>query len=185
MQNIKMVDLHGQYLKMKKEVDAAIQQVLDSTAFINGPQVKEFCGNLASYLNAKHVIGCANGTDALQIALMALDLQPGDEVISPDFTFIATVEVISLLKLKPVIVDVDPDTFTINTDQVRKAITKKTRAIIPVHLYGQCANIGELKSIVAGQKIAIIEDTAQALGANFNNGKISGKAGTLCEIGCT
>ena len=185
MQEIKMVDLHGQYLRIKDEIDATIQKVLNSTAFINGPEVKEFNADLARYLNVKHVIGCANGTDALQIALMALDLHPGDEVISPDFTFIATVEVISLLKLKPVIVDVDPDTFTINIEQVKKAITPKTKAIIPVHLYGLCANMSELIQIANEYNLAIIEDTAQALGANYNDGKISGKAGTLHSIGCT
>ncbi len=185
MQQIKMVDLHGQYLRIKKDIDAAIQKVLDSTAFINGPAVKEFNTELAKYLNIKHVIGCANGTDALQIALMSLDLKPGDEVISPDFTFIATVEVISLLGLKPVIVDVDPNTFTIDIQQVKKAITPRTKAIIPVHLYGLCANTGELIPICEENKIAIIEDTAQALGADYNDGNISGKAGTLGTIGCT
>ena len=185
MQNIKMVDLYGQYLRIKNEIDNAIQQVIESTAFINGPQVKEFNTNLASYLNVKHAIGCANGTDALQIALMALDLQPGDEVISPDFTFISTVEVVSLLRLKPVLVDVDPITYTIDTEQVKKAITKKTKAIIPVHLYGLCANMGELIQIARNYNITIIEDTAQALGANYNDGNLSGKAGTLGTIGCT
>ncbi len=185
MQDIKMVDLHGQYLRIKNEIDSAIQQVLDNTAFINGPQVKEFTSSLEKYLNAKHVIGCANGTDALQIALMALGLQPGDEVISPDFTFIATVEVISLLHLKPVIVDVDPTTFTIDIARVKKAITPKTKAIIPVHLFGLCTNMHELLPIAKEHKIAVIEDTAQALGANYKNGKLSGKAGTLGTIGCT
>lgn len=185
MQQIKMVDLHGQYLRIKNDIDAAIQEVIDSTAFIKGPQVKTFTANLAQYLNIKHVIACANGTDALQIALMALDLQPGDEVITPDFTFIATVEVISLLHLKPIIIDVDPDTFTIDINQVKKAITPKTKAIIPVHLYGLCANMGELISIAKEFNIAIIEDTAQALGATFNNGQLMGKAGTLGTIGCT
>jgi UDP-2-acetamido-2-deoxy-ribo-hexuluronate aminotransferase len=182
---MQMVDLLGQYLKIKPEIDSAIQEVLTSTAFINGPQVREFNSNLASYLKAKHVIGCANGTDALQIALMALNLKPGDEVISPDFTFIATVEVIALLGLVPVIVDVDPVTFTINPDEIRKAITAKTKAIIPVHLYGLCSNMGEILSIAAENNIPVIEDTAQALGASYFDKKYKGKAGTLGAIGCT
>jgi len=185
MQKLKMVDLFGQYLRIKEEIDTEMQRVIDSTTFINGPQVKEFCSKLADYLKVKHVIGCANGTDALQIALMALDLRPGDEVISPDFTFIATVEVISLLRLKPVIVDVDPDTFTIDINQVKKAINSRTKAIIPVHLYGLCANLGELIPIAQEHNLPIIEDTAQALGATYNDKRYSGKAGTLGTIGCT
>jgi dTDP-4-amino-4,6-dideoxygalactose transaminase len=185
MQKLKMVDLHGQYLRIKEEIDTAIQQVLDSTAFINGPQVSEFCSGLAEYLKVKHVIGCANGTDALQIALMALDLKPGDEVISPDFTFISTVEVISLLHLKPVIVDVDPDSFTIDCYQVKKAIGSKTKAIIPVHLFGLCANIGELNQIAKEYNLALIEDSAQALGGTYNDGQMKGKAGTMGIVGCT
>ncbi len=185
MPDIKMVDLHKQYQKIKHEVDAAIQEVISTTSFINGPQVNAFRQNLAAYLNARHVITCANGTDALQIALMALDLKPGDEVISPDFTFIATVEVIALLGLKPVIVDVDPLTFTMDPDEVRKAITPKTRVILPVHLYGQCANMTELTSIAELHNLYLIEDTAQALGAEYNDGTLSGKAGTLGTIGCT
>jgi UDP-2-acetamido-2-deoxy-ribo-hexuluronate aminotransferase len=185
MKNLKMVDLHGQYLKIKPEIDAAIQEVLTSTAFINGPQVQEFNKNLATYLNAKHVIGCANGTDALQIALMALGLKPGDEVISPDFTFIATVEVIALLGLVPIIVDVDPVTFTIDPGKLRQAITSKTKAIIPVHLYGLCANMKDIKQVADSHNIPIVEDTAQALGATYNDGSLSGKAGTLGAIGCT
>lgn len=185
MQKIQMVDLRGQYLKIKEEIDSAIQQVINSSAFINGPQVNEFTTNLAEYLNVKHVIGCANGTDALQIALMALDLQPGDEVISPDFTFISSVEVISLLGFTPIIVDVDPVTFTLDTDQVKKVITPKTKAIIPVHLYGLCANMSELVPIAKEHNLTIIEDTAQALGTVFDDGNISGKAGTLSTMGCT
>jgi UDP-2-acetamido-2-deoxy-ribo-hexuluronate aminotransferase len=185
MKNIKMADLHGQYLKIKPEIDSAIQEVLTSTAFINGPQVKEFNNNLASYLGARHVVGCANGTDALQIAIMALDLKPGDEVISPDFTFIATVEVVALLGLVPVIVDVDPVTFTIDPDKIRKAITSKTKAIIPVHLYGMCANMGEILSIAKENNLAVIEDTAQAIGGNYFDEKYKGKAGTIGTIGCT
>lgn len=185
MPEIKMVDLYGQYLHIKDEVDTAIQDVIKSTAFINGPQVKEFRKNLADYLGAAHVITCANGTDALQIALMALELQPGDEVITPDFTFIATVEVIALLGLKPVIVDVDPETFTLDPDLTRKAITTKTKAIIPVHLYGQCAPMGELLKIGREFNIPVIEDNAQALGATYDDGSLRGKSGTLGRIGCT
>jgi UDP-2-acetamido-2-deoxy-ribo-hexuluronate aminotransferase len=185
MKNLKMVDLYGQYLKIKPEIDAAIQQVLDSTVFINGPQVHEFNKNLADYLKTKHVIGCANGTDALQIALMALGLKPGDEVISSDFTFIATVEVIALLGLVPVIVDIDPVTYTIDPAQIKKAITSKTKAIVPVHLFGLCANMGEIMTIAGEYNIPVIEDSAQALGANYNDGMLTGKAGTLGTIGCT
>ncbi len=180
-----MVDLYGQYVKIKPEIDSAMQEVLNSTAFINGPQVQEFNKNLASYLNAKHVIGCANGTDALQIALMALDLKPGDEVISPDFTFIATVEVIALLGLVPVIVDIDPLTYTMDPAQLRKAITPKTKAIVPVHLYGQCANMTQILTIAREHDLYVIEDTAQALGANYSDNTLRGKAGTLGTIGCT
>jgi hypothetical protein len=139
--NLQMVDLKGQYEKLKPEIDQAIQQVIDTTAFINGPQVKEFSTSLANYLGAKHVITCANGTDALQIALMVLGLQPGDEVIVPCFTYVATVEVIALLKLKPVITEVDPDTFNITAEIIEKAITSKTKAIVPVHLFGQSADM--------------------------------------------
>lgn len=180
-----MVDLFGQYNKIKPEIDSAIQQVIDSTAFIKGPQVNEFQSNLAKYLNVRHVIGCANGTDALQIALMALDLKQGDEIITPDFTFIATAEVISLLKLKPVFVDVDPATFNIDPSQVKKAITGKTKVILPVHLYGLCANMKELLEIAQENNLYLIEDNAQAIGATYNDGKLSGKAGTLGDIGCT
>jgi UDP-2-acetamido-2-deoxy-ribo-hexuluronate aminotransferase len=185
MKNLKMVDLYSQYLKIKPEIDTAIEEVLESTAFINGPQVERFTKNLASYLKARHVIGCANGTDALQIALMALGLKPGNEVISPDFTFIATVEVVALLGLEPVIVDVDPETYTMDPAQLENAITPKTKAIIPVHLYGLCANMTEILTIAQKHNIPVIEDTAQALGGNYNDGKYSGKAGTIGTIGCT
>jgi len=185
MQNLRMVDLYGQYLRIKDEIDGAMQEVLDATAFINGPQVAEFRSSLAEYLQVKHVVSCANGTDALQIALMALELQPGDEVITPDFTFIATVEVIALVGLKPVIVDVDPDTFNINVEQVRQAITPRTKVIIPVHLFGQCADMKGLTQIAEEHNLHIIEDTAQALGANYDDGQLKGKAGTLSSIGCT
>jgi UDP-2-acetamido-2-deoxy-ribo-hexuluronate aminotransferase len=185
MHKIQMVDLNGQYLKLKEEINSAIQNVIDDSAFINGPQVKEFTTNLSSFLGVKHTIGCANGTDALQIALMALDVKPGDEVISPDFTFVATVEVIALLGLKPVLVDVDPKTFTIDPVAVRKAITPKTKAIIPVHLFGLCADMGEIMKIAREYNLAVIEDNAQALGATYKDEAIQGKAGTLATIGCT
>lgn len=186
MQNLQMVDLKRQYHKIKDEVDAAVARVIESTAFINGPDVKQFAGELAEYLEIKHVIPCANGTDALQIALMALGLQPGDEVITPSFTYIATVEVVALLRLKPVFVDVDPDTFTMNIDSVRKAITPKTKAIIPVHLYGQGANMEELMKVAAEHNIPLVEDNAQAIGGTytFSDGR-KVKNGTMGIIGCT
>ena len=176
-----MVDLQSQYQKIKGDVDAAILNVLDSAAFINGPEVKQFETELQDYLNVKHVIPCANGTDALQIALMALGLEPGDEVITADFTFAATVEVIDLLNLNSILVDVDYDTFTIDTDKLKAAITPKTKAIIPVHLFGQCANMDEIMAIAKEHNLVVIEDTAQAIGADYK-GK---KAGTIGHIGCT
>ncbi|MDD2196068.1 MAG: DegT/DnrJ/EryC1/StrS family aminotransferase [Bacteroidales bacterium] len=184
--NLQMVDLKGQYLKIKPEVDAAIQEVIDQTAFIKGKQVGQFERELATFLGVKHVIGCANGTDALQLALMALGLKPGDEVIAPDFTFIATVEVVALLGLKPVLVDVNLDDFTISVDAFRKAITPITKAIIPVHLFGQCANMEAIIDIANEHGIAVVEDVAQATGATyyFSNGE-SAKAGTMGTIGCT
>jgi UDP-2-acetamido-2-deoxy-ribo-hexuluronate aminotransferase len=184
--SIQMCDLKGQYLKIKNEIDKSIQEVIDSTAFIKGKEVNLFQEELAKYLGVKHVIGCANGTDALQIALMALGLKPGDEVITPDFTFIATVEVVALLGMVPVIVDVDPDTFTIDSVKLEKAITSKTKAIIPVHLFGQCTNMEEIFSIAKKHNIFIIEDVAQATGTNyiFKNGT-SVKAGTIGDVGCT
>src|SRR5438067_214432 len=147
MQSIQMVDLKQQYEKIKPEVDAAIQEVINNTAFIHGKAVQDFAAGLAGYLDVKHVIPCANGTDALQIALMALDLQPGDEVITPSFTFIATTEVIALLKLQPVFVEVDPKTFCIDPVAIEKAITPKTKAIVPVHLYGQAANMEAIMEV--------------------------------------
>lgn len=180
-----MVDLNGQYQKIKSEIDAAMQMVIDSSAFINGPQVGELKKELSDYLNCKYVIPCANGTDALQIALMALNLQPGDEVIIPDFTFIATAEVVALLKLKPVFVDVNPDTFLIDIDKFEKAITYQTKAVIPVHLYGQCANISEISRIAKQHNIFVVEDNAQAFGAEFNIEGEWCKAGTIADIGCT
>ncbi len=168
-----MVDLKGQYNKIKSEVDAGIQEVIDNTAFIKGPQVKQFETELASYLKVKHVIACANGTDALQIAMMALDLKPGDEVILPAFTYVATAEVIALLGLKPVMVDVEPETFCIDVNLIESKITATTKAIVPVHLFGQCANIEAINEIAAKHSLYVIEDTAQALGARYEmrNGK--------------
>lgn len=181
-----MVDLKGQYLKIKEEVDTAIQQVIDSTAFINGPQVKQFSDNLEQYLNAKHVIPCANGTDALQIALMALGLQPGDEVIVPCFTYVATAEVIALLHLKPVMTEVDPETFNLTAELFEKAITPRTKAVVPVHLFGQCADMESILEVAKKHNIFVVEDTAQAIGADytFSDGTVK-KAGTMGHIGCT
>jgi len=186
MQNLQMVDLKRQYQKIKTEVDAAIHNVIDSTGFINGKDVQQFGTELATYLGVKHVIPCANGTDALQISLMALGLKPGDEVITASYTYIATVEVIALLRLKPVFVDVDADTFTMNIEEVRKAITPKTKAIIPVHLYGQCANMEPLLEIAKEHNIPLIEDNAQAIGGNyiFSDGRTV-KTGSMGIIGCT
>jgi UDP-2-acetamido-2-deoxy-ribo-hexuluronate aminotransferase len=184
--NIQMVYLKGQYLKIKGEIDAAVLDCIASTQFINGPQVKEFQVALEHYLNVKHVIPCANGTDALQIALMALELQPGDEVIVPTFTYVATAEVIGLLKLTPVMVDVDPNTFNITADIIEKAITPKTKAIVPVHLFGQCADMEPIMKLAARHNLAVIEDNAQAIGADytFSNGHQQ-KAGTIAHIGTT
>jgi dTDP-4-amino-4,6-dideoxygalactose transaminase len=159
-----MVDLKRQYQHIKTEVDTAIQQVIDTAAFIGGPEVNQFGEELAQYLGVKHVIPCANGTDALQIALMALGLQPGDEVITPSFTYIATVEVVALLRLTPVFVDVNPDTFTMNVDSVKKAITSKTKAIIPVHLYGQSVDMEPLLAIAQAHNIAVVEDNSKSGG---------------------
>ncbi len=186
MQNLQMVDLKRQYLKIKPEIDEAIHRVLDSTAFINGTDVNAFARELETYLGVKHVIPCANGTDALQIALMALGLKPGDEVITPSFTYIATVEVIALLRLKPVFVDVDADTFTVNIDSVRNAITPNTKAIIPVHLYGQCAAMAELLELANEHNIPVVEDNAQAIGGTytFPDGRTV-KTGSMGAIGCT
>jgi UDP-2-acetamido-2-deoxy-ribo-hexuluronate aminotransferase len=186
MHNLQMVDLKRQYQKIKTEIDAAMLNVVESTAFINGPDVNHFATELAAYLGVKHVIPCANGTDALQIALMALGLQPGDEVITPSFTYIATVEVVALLRLKPVFVDVDADTFTMNIDSVKRAITPKTKAIIPVHLYGQCVNMEPLLALAKERNIPVIEDNAQAIGGTytFSDGATV-KTGAMGTIGCT
>jgi UDP-2-acetamido-2-deoxy-ribo-hexuluronate aminotransferase len=183
MRPIQMVDLKQQYQTIKPEIDAAISQVIESAAFINGPQVQSFATALENYNQVKHVIPCANGTDALQIALMALDLQPGDEVITPSFTFIATTEVVALLKLTPVFVDVDPKTFCIDAAAIEKAITPKTKAIIPVHLYGHAANMEEIMKIAETHNLYVIEDNAQGIGGEvyFSNGtaKKSGSIGTI------
>ncbi len=181
-----MVDLKSQYEKIKTAVDAAIHTVIDNTTFINGPEVKAFQADLEKYLNVKHVIPCANGTDALQIAMMALDLKPGDEVITADFTYVATAEVIALLGLKPVLVDVIPDTFDIDVKAIEKAITPKTKAIVPVHLFGQCANMEAVMEIAKKHNLFVIEDVAQAIGADytFSNGTKQ-KAGTIGTVGCT
>jgi len=186
MHNLQMVDLKRQYHNIKTEVDAAIQNVLESTAFIGGPDVHNFAAELAAYLGVKHVIPCANGTDALQIALMALGLKPGDEVITPSYTYIATVEVVALLRLTPVFVDVDPDTFTMNIDSVRNAITPKTKAIIPVHLYGQSVNMEPLMALAKEHNIPLVEDNAQAIGGTytFSDGRTA-KTGSMGIIGCT
>lgn len=181
-----MVDLFHQYQRIQHEIDQKLTDVVHSTAFINGPEVKEFQSELESYLDVKHVIPCANGTDALQIALMSLDLQPGDEVITADFTFAATVEVIDLLKLKSVLVDVNPDDFTINTEAIKNAITEKTKAIIPVHLFGQCANMHAIMDIAVKHGLYVIEDNAQAIGSDYSfpDGTVR-KAGTMGHIGTT
>lgn len=186
MKKIQMVDLQSQYYKIKSEVDNAISAVMDSAAFINGPEVKSFRAELESYLDVKHVIPCANGTDALQVALMALNLKEGDEVITADFTFAATVEVIHLLKLKAVLVDVDYDTFTIDPEKIKAAITDKTKAIIPVHLFGQCSNMEEILAVAKEHSLFVIEDNAQAIGAEFifSDGTHR-KAGTMGTIGTT
>lgn len=183
---IQMVDLAGQYNKIREEVNAGIQQCLDTTAFINGPVVKEFQQDFEKYLGVKHVIPCANGTDALQIAMMALGLQPGDEVICPAFTYVATAEVIGLLGLIPVMVDVDQDTFNIQLDGLDQYVTEKTKAIVPVHLYGQAADMQNLISFAEKHNLYVIEDNAQAIGSDytFQDGTIK-KTGTIGHIGCT
>ena len=181
-----MVDLKSQYVKIKEDIDKSILEVVESTAFIRGPQVKSLQKSLEKYLNVKHVIPCANGTDALQIALMALGLKPGDEVITSDFTFAATVEVIGLLQLKPILVDVDPDTFCVDVEKMKAAITPNTKAIVPVHLFGQCANMEAIMEVAKAHNLFVVEDNAQAIGAEytFSNGETK-KAGTIGDIGTT
>ena len=186
MENIQMVDLKGQYAQIKEQVDAAIMEVIESTAYINGPEVHKFQNELEEYLGVKHVIPCANGTDALQIAMMALGLKPGDEVITADFTFAATVEVIALLQLTPVLVDVDPVNFNIDVEAIKKAITPKTKAIVPVHLFGLSANMDEIMAIADEHNLYVIEDNAQAIGANYISKDGSNrKTGTIGHVGST
>jgi len=186
MNKINMVDLQGQYQKIKSEVDEAMINVLNTSAYINGPEVHKFQKSLEDYLGAKHVIPCANGTDALQIAMMALGLKPGDEVITSNFTFVATVEVIGLLGLTPVLVDVNPETFNIDPKAILKAITPKTKAIVPVHLFGQSAEMEEIMEIAKEHNLFVIEDTAQATGAEykFEDGTVK-KCGTIGNVGAT
>ena len=186
MKKIQMVDLGNQYQNIQEEIDSAVLNVIRSTAYINGPEVKKFQESLQDYLGVKHVIPCANGTDALQVSLMALGLQPGDEVVSVDFTFAATVEVIGLLNLVPVLVDVDEKTFNMDIEALKKAITPKTKAIIPVHLFGQVANMEEVLKVAKKHNLAVVEDTAQAIGADytFADGTVK-KAGTMGDLGTT
>jgi dTDP-4-amino-4,6-dideoxygalactose transaminase len=186
MEPIQMVDLKRQYRHIQSDVDAAIHEVLDSAAFINGKPVQELALSLQSYLGTRHAIPCANGTDALQIAMMALGLQPGDEVITPSFTYIATTEVVALLRLKPVFAEVDPVTFCIDPSSIRRLITSRTRAIVPVHLYGQSAPMAEIMEIAEEFGLYVIEDNAQAIGAEFSfpDGRVK-KTGTIGHIGCT
>ena len=186
MKKIQMVDLVSQLEKIKPSVEAVINEVLSTAQFINGPEVKSFQSELQDYLGVKHVIPCANGTDALQISLMALGLKPGDEVITPSFTYIATTEVIALLGLKPVFVEVDRDSFCMDPESIEKAITEKTKAIVPVHLYGQACNMNEIMSIARKHSLKVIEDNAQAIGSDYNLSDGSNvKTGTIGDIGCT
>jgi len=186
MKKIQMVDLKSQYEAIKDSVNSAVTDVLESTAFINGPKVREFQNNLEQYLGVKHVIPCANGTDALQIAMMGLGLKPGDEVITADFTFAATVEVIALLGLTPVLVDVEPDSFNIDINAIKQSITPKTKAIVPVHLFGQCANMDAIMEIAETYNLYVIEDNAQAIGATFTSSNGSKqKAGTIGHVAST
>ena len=186
MKKIQMVDLISQYEKIKPEVVSAVTEIMDKAQFINGPDVKEFQTELATYLGAEHVIPCANGTDALQIAMMALDLKPGDEVITPSYTYIATTEVIGLLRLKPVFVDCEKDSFNISPAAIEKAITPKTKAIVPVHLYGQACDMEAIMQIAEKHNLYVIEDNAQAIGSDytFKDGTKK-KTGTIGHIGCT
>ncbi len=186
MRPIQMVDLQQQYQRIKEQVNTSLAEVLESAAFIGGKKVEEFAKSLAAYHGVKYAIPCANGTDALQIAMMALGLQPGDEVITPSFTYVATTEVIALLRLQPVFVDVDPDTFCLNPDEVRKAITPKTKAIVPVHLYGQAAPMDEILKIAKEHNLFVIEDNAQGIGCDytFTDGTVC-KTGSMGDVGCT
>src|SRR6218665_1432320 len=186
MQPIQMVDTKGQYLKIKQEVDTAVIEVIESSAFINGKPVQQFAANLSAYLGTTYTIPCANGTDALQIAMMALDLQPGDEVITPSFTYIATVEVAALLGIKPVFIEVDKQSFCMDPAVIEKAITPKTKAIVPVHLYGHAADMEKIMEIAQKHNLFVIEDNAQAIGNDytFSDGTVK-KTGTIGDIGCT
>ena len=186
MRKLQMVDLKTQYEFIKDEVDSSVLDIFKNGTFINGPSVKKFQSDLENYLNVKHVIPCANGTDALQIALMSLDLQPGDEIITSDFTFAATVEVIALLRLKPVLVDIEEETFNINCDEIQKAITPKTKAIIPVHLFGQVANMDRVMDIAKTNNLFVIEDNAQGIGSTyFSSNNTKHKSGTIGDLGTT
>lgn len=186
MRKIQMVDLQGQYKHIKEQVDSSIMEVIETTAFINGPEVQKFQKELEEYLDVKHVIPCANGTDALQIAMMGLGLKPGDEIITADFTFAATVEVIALLQLTPVLVDVDPHTFNIDVDAIRKAITPNTKAIVPVHLFGLAANMDEIMAIAKEYDLFVIEDNAQGIGADYiSKDGSKKKTGTIGHVGST
>jgi UDP-2-acetamido-2-deoxy-ribo-hexuluronate aminotransferase len=188
MNEIKMVDLYGQYLRIKDEVDHAMQGVINSSAFIRGEDVSKFQEELSDYLEVKHTIACGNGTDALQVALMTLDLEPGDEIITTPFTFIATVEVIRLLGFKPVFVDVRPDTFNLDPEKLEQAVTDRTRAIIPVHLYGQCADMDAVMEFARIYGLYVVEDNAQALGTDFfpaSGGGSVMKSGTIGHLGCS
>ncbi len=186
MQKISMVDLKSQYEKIKPEIDKAISDVINTTSFINGPAVKEFQAALEKYLGVKHVIPCANGTDALQISMMALGLKPGDEVIAPSFTFIATAEVIAVLGLTPVLVDVEPDTFNISPEAILKAITPRTKAIVPVHLFGQTADMDAIMEIAKKHNLVVIEDACQSIGSDYMNAAGEWKkSGTIGHVGCT
>ena len=186
MKKIQMVDLVSQYEKIKPAIDSAISEVIENAHFINGPEVTNFAEDLKDYLVVKHVIPCANGTDALQIAMMALGLKPGDEVITPSFTYIATTEVIALLGLKPVFVEVNKDTFCLDAEAIEKAVTSKTKAIVPVHLYGQAADMNAIMEIAKKHNLFVIEDNAQAIGSDYHltDGTVV-KTGTIGDIGCT
>jgi len=186
MKKIQMVDLQGQYELIKDQISTSLQEIMETSAYINGPEVHKFQKELEEYLNVKHVIPCANGTDALQIAMMGLGLQPGDEVITADFTFAATVEVIALLQLTPVLVDVNPDTFNIDPEAIKRAITSKTRAIVPVHLFGQPANMDAIMEIATEHQLYVIEDNAQAIGADFHSREAKTyKTGTIGDVAST
>ncbi len=186
MMNIQMVDLKSQYDRLKKEIDEAIRGVIASAAFINGAQVDDFCNHLADYLHVPYVIPCGNGTDAIRLALRALDIQPGDEVIMPAFTYIAAAEMIASLGITPILIDVCPDTFNMNTERLEQAISRQTKAIVAVHLFGQSCDMEPLMKIASKYKIKVIEDNAQSLGADytFSDGTVK-KVGTIGHIGTT